>query len=154
MKFLSVARQTNGTVAVTNGISVLWCGPFLPVVFYTAQALRVVVLHARLELTGLTLRHSRYVVVPQLRDVLRQVEDYGDKAIFVHVYGPEPHPASPDLNFDSGKLLPNYWSIQRQPVTYDDRVEAARNIHSITHPDQVSVAGLGGCTTFLIVACW
>ncbi|CAM9657291.1 unnamed protein product, partial [Hapterophycus canaliculatus] len=65
------------------------------------------------------------------------VEDYGDKAIFVHVYGPEPHPVAPDLNFDSGKLLPNYWSILRQPVTYDDRLEAAKNIQSITHPKQV-----------------
>ncbi|CAM9120761.1 unnamed protein product [Scytosiphon promiscuus] len=70
-------------------------------------------------------------------DEFKLVEDYGDKATFVHVYGPEPHPAAPDLNFDSGKLLPNFWSILRQPVTYNDRVEAAKNIHSITHPDQV-----------------
>ncbi|CAM9629894.1 unnamed protein product [Pylaiella littoralis] len=65
------------------------------------------------------------------------VEDYGDDAIFVHVYGPEPHPASPDINFDSGRLLPNFWSVRRQPVTYDDRLDRARNIRSITHPDQV-----------------
>lgn len=69
---------------------------------------------------------------------MQQVEDYGDDAIFVHVYGPEPHPASPDINFDSGRLLPNFWSVRRQPVTYDDRLDRARNIRSITHPDQVS----------------
>lgn len=66
-----------------------------------------------------------------------QVERYGDKAIFVHVYGPEPHPAAPDLNFDSGALLSNYWSVWRQSVTYDDRLAKAKTIRSITHPDQV-----------------
>lgn len=67
-----------------------------------------------------------------------QVEAHGDKAIFVHVYGPEPHPAAPDRNFDSGKLLANYWSVRRQSVTYDDRLEQAKAIRSITHPDQVT----------------
>jgi len=67
-----------------------------------------------------------------------QVETHGDKAIFVHVYGPEPHPAAPDRNFDSGKLLANYWSVRRQPVTYSDRLEQAKAIRSITHPDQVT----------------
>lgn len=65
------------------------------------------------------------------------MENYGEKAVFVHVYGPEPHPAAPDLNFDAGTLLSNYWSVWRQSVTYEDRVEKAKTIRSITHPDQV-----------------
>lgn len=66
------------------------------------------------------------------------MDNYGDKAIFVHVYGPEPHPAAPDLNFDAGTLLSNYWSVWRQSVTYDDRLEKASTVRSITHPDQVN----------------
>lgn len=68
---------------------------------------------------------------------IQQVEGYADDAIFVHVYGPEPHPTSPDINFDSGMLLPNFWSVRRQSVTYDDRLEQAKKIRSITHPRQV-----------------
>ncbi|CBN79263.1 expressed unknown protein [Ectocarpus siliculosus] len=65
------------------------------------------------------------------------VEQYGDKAIFVHIYGPEPHPKPPDLNFDAGTFSPNFWSVHRQPVIYDVRVEKAKKIRSITHPDEV-----------------
>lgn len=67
-----------------------------------------------------------------------QVESHGDKATFVHLYGPEPHPTAPDLNFDSGRLLPNYWSTTRQQLKYEDRVQAATAIRGTTHPDQVS----------------
>lgn len=71
---------------------------------------------------------------------IQQVEDYRDDAIFVHVYGPEPHPSWPDTNFDSGNLLPNFWSIRRQTVTYGDRLEQAKKTRGITHPDQVRIS--------------
>lgn len=67
-----------------------------------------------------------------------QVESHGDRAIFVHMYGPEPHPVAPDINFDSGKLLQNYWSTHRQATKYEDRLQSARDIRDVTHPDQVS----------------
>ncbi|CAN0057024.1 unnamed protein product [Ascophyllum nodosum] len=65
------------------------------------------------------------------------VESHSDRAIFVHIYGPEPHPESPEVNFDSGKLLPNYWSISRQARSYETRLQSARNIRGTTHPNQV-----------------
>lgn len=66
-----------------------------------------------------------------------QVRTYGDEAIFVHIYGPEPHPTLPDTNFDAGKQLPNYWSLTRQHTTYKERLAAAKAIRPFTHPDQV-----------------
>eukprot|EP00903_Cladosiphon_okamuranus_P022080 g20305.t1 len=62
------------------------------------------------------------------------VERYGDKAIFVHVYGPEPHPAAPDLNFDAGTLLSNYWSVWRQSVTQPEDLNMV-TIQSIMNAD-------------------
>lgn len=70
-------------------------------------------------------------------DMLMQVTSRTDKAIFVHMYGPEPHPTVPDTNFDSGRLLPNYWSLTRQQFTYEERVAAAMAIRPYTHPDEV-----------------
>lgn len=67
-----------------------------------------------------------------------QIKSHGDRAIFVHMYGPEPHPCAPDTNFDSGKLLSNYWSVAPQTFTYKGRLQAARAIREITHPDQVT----------------
>lgn len=66
-----------------------------------------------------------------------QVSSHGEKAIFVHMYGPEPHPTVPDTNFDSGTLLPNYWSVASQTLTYEGRVASAEAIRSITHPSEV-----------------
>ncbi|CAM9479034.1 unnamed protein product [Choristocarpus tenellus] len=65
------------------------------------------------------------------------VELYKDRATFVHLYGAEPHPMIPDTNFDSGRLLPLYWSVIRQPLTYDGRLEMARRTLDLTHPNQV-----------------
>lgn len=61
------------------------------------------------------------------------------------MYGPEPHPASPDMNFDSGKLAANFWSTERQANTYDERLEAARAIRDVTHPLQVSTSSVFAC---------
>ncbi|CAM9792404.1 unnamed protein product [Discosporangium mesarthrocarpum] len=65
------------------------------------------------------------------------VEKFQDRATFVHLYGAEPHPLIPDKNFDSGSLLPNFWSTMRQPLTYDERADMARRVLSRTHPSQV-----------------
>lgn len=81
-----------------------------------------------------------------------QVESHGDKAVFVHMYGPEPHPTSPDTNFDSGMLLTQYWSTYRQPLTYDERVQAAKKIRPITHPEQVRQNNSSSLTKTLLVS--
>lgn len=65
------------------------------------------------------------------------VETFKDSVTVLHLVGPEPHPITPDTNFDSGKQLMNYWSTVRQPRTYADRLELAKRVHEYTHPDAV-----------------
>jgi len=62
------------------------------------------------------------------------VEKYQGSVHFLHLVGPEPHPAAPDVNFDAGKLLLNYWSTERQPRDYAGRVELAQRLAEYTHP--------------------
>ncbi|CAN0498419.1 unnamed protein product, partial [Laminaria digitata] len=54
-------------------------------------------------------------------DPFSQVNEYKDRATFVHLYGPEPHPASPETNFDKGVMWQSFWSVIRQTKSYDDR---------------------------------
>lgn len=70
------------------------------------------------------------------------VDAYTDKVTFVHLVGPEPHPLTPDTNFDSGKQLMNYWSTVRQAKTYDDRLEMTAKVAEYTHPDVVLLPDL------------
>ncbi|CAM9529184.1 unnamed protein product [Choristocarpus tenellus] len=65
------------------------------------------------------------------------VESYHDRATFVHLYGAEPHPMIPDTNFDSGTLRPMYWSVMRQPLNYNKRLEMAQQALELTNPEQV-----------------
>ncbi|CAM9513374.1 unnamed protein product [Pylaiella littoralis] len=71
------------------------------------------------------------------RDEYDLVESYKDRATFVHLYGPEPHPVSPDTNFDSGKVVDSYWSTVNQPKTYDERLAMIDKVKTWLHPEQV-----------------
>lgn len=66
-----------------------------------------------------------------------QVDDYQDLATFVHLYGPEPHPALPGTNFDQGVYIPKFWSSVKQHRSYQDRVDMATDILDLIHPSQV-----------------
>lgn len=68
-----------------------------------------------------------------------QVELHKDRATFVHLYGAEPHPTIPYTNFDSGRMIPNYWSTVSQPASYDGRLDMVARIQGVTHPDEVCV---------------
>lgn len=70
------------------------------------------------------------------------VEAYKDTVQFIHLVGPEPHPLTPDTNFDSGKQLMNYWSTVRQPLTYDDRLVMAEKVKEYTHPSALLLPDL------------
>ncbi|CAM9661773.1 unnamed protein product, partial [Sphacelaria rigidula] len=61
---------------------------------------------------------------------------YKDRATFVHLYGPEPHPMLPDTNFDVGTVWTSSWSVVRQPLTYQDRLNMVARIQNYTHPSQ------------------
>jgi hypothetical protein len=61
-------------------------------------------------------------------------ERYNATVQVVHLVGPEPHPTQPDTNFDSGKMLMNYWSTIRQRRTWEGRLESAKMLEEITHP--------------------
>ena len=63
------------------------------------------------------------------------IEKYKERVQFIHIYGPEPHPITPDVNFDSGALKLNYWSTVAQPYTYLERVNHAAMIFTYLHPD-------------------
>lgn len=67
-----------------------------------------------------------------------QVEEYKDRATFVHMYGPEPHPATPGTNFDTGSVWQMFWSTFPQHRSYQDRLAMADRISGLVHPDQVS----------------
>lgn len=58
------------------------------------------------------------------------VDNWHEKVTFVHLVGPEPHPTVPDVNFDAGKILLNYWSTLDQPETFSARLSAAKKIKS------------------------
>ncbi|CAM9677684.1 unnamed protein product [Phaeothamnion confervicola] len=62
------------------------------------------------------------------------VEAFQDRVTFVHLYGPEPHPYTPDANFDSGNYRLNYWSTVRQPLTFEGRAKMALRIRPSVHP--------------------
>eukprot|EP00752_Nemacystus_decipiens_P003695 g3405.t1 len=64
------------------------------------------------------------------------VEAYKNKAVFVHIYGPEPHPSTPGTNFDKGIPWQSYWSVLRQPETFEERVATAEKIVDKIHTDQ------------------
>jgi len=70
------------------------------------------------------------------------VDAYTDRVTFLHLVGPEPHPLTPDTNFDSGKQLMNYWSTVRQAKTYDDRLVMTAKVAEFTHPDVVLLPDL------------
>lgn len=68
------------------------------------------------------------------RDEYDLVEAYADSVNFIHLVGPEPHPSTPDVNFDSGKQLMNYWSTVSQPRTWLGRMEMAAKVAATKHP--------------------
>lgn len=65
------------------------------------------------------------------------MEEYQDRATFVHLYGPEPHPVIPGTNFDKGTLRPMPWSVVNQPLSYQERLKMVAKIVDTTHPSQV-----------------
>jgi peroxiredoxin len=62
------------------------------------------------------------------------VEKVSDKVTVVHLVGPEPHPITPDTNFDEGTFRMNYWSTVRQPKTFEDRLVIAEKVREYIHP--------------------
>jgi hypothetical protein len=62
------------------------------------------------------------------------VEKYKDDVHFVHLVGPEPHPLSPDVNFDVGEFKMNYWSTVRQPKTMEARLAMTEKVREFIHP--------------------
>ncbi len=66
------------------------------------------------------------------------MEKYKDQATFVHLYGPEPHPAMPGTNFDKGIPWQSFWSVHPQHHDYGARVAAAEGIIGMVHPEQVT----------------
>ncbi|CBN79506.1 expressed unknown protein [Ectocarpus siliculosus] len=70
------------------------------------------------------------------RDEYDLVEAYGGKATFVHLYGPEPHPAMPGTNFDIGTTWQAFWSVYPQATSYDERAAMAQRINRLIHPSQ------------------
>ncbi|CAB1112602.1 unnamed protein product [Ectocarpus sp. CCAP 1310/34] len=70
------------------------------------------------------------------RDEYDLVEAYGGKATFVHLYGPEPHPAMPGTNFDIGTTWQAFWSVFQQATRYEERVAMAQRIGRRIHPSQ------------------
>lgn len=66
-----------------------------------------------------------------------KVESYKERATFVHLYGPEPHPSMPGTNFDKGITWQNYWSVFPQHQNYAERVAMAKRISDLIHPDEV-----------------
>lgn len=71
------------------------------------------------------------------RDEYGLVDEYADRASFVHLMGPEPHPTTPDVNFDSGKVLMNYWSTVSQPTTWSERVAIATRVKAVLHEQSI-----------------
>lgn len=66
------------------------------------------------------------------------VELYSERATFVHLVGPEPHPATPEANFDSGTVRMNYWSTIPQPRTYEERRKLAQTrVSPRLHPNSI-----------------
>ncbi|KAG5185822.1 hypothetical protein JKP88DRAFT_155418, partial [Tribonema minus] len=59
----------------------------------------------------------------------------GGGVAFAHLVGPEPHPITPDTNFDSGVVKVNFWSTVAQARTYDARVAMARAVADKVHPN-------------------
>eukprot|EP00904_Undaria_pinnatifida_P008240 jgi/Undpi1/4546/HiC_scaffold_18.g07900.m1 len=64
------------------------------------------------------------------------VDEYKNRATFVHLYGPEPHPVSPATNFDKGIQWQSFWSVVRQPRSYFERRDMAARISDVIHPAQ------------------
>ena len=103
-----------------------------------------------------------YSVLPtplSLEPITRsQVDEYKNRATFVHLYGPEPHPVSPATNFDKGIQWQSFWSVVRQPRSYFERRDMAARISDVIHPAQVGEGegagwGLVGCV-WLICMGW
>lgn len=60
------------------------------------------------------------------------METNQESVTVLHLVGPEPHPAGPDTNLDSGKLLMNYWSTARQPLNMADRQLMATKVRCLS----------------------
>eukprot|EP00903_Cladosiphon_okamuranus_P005692 g5654.t1 len=71
------------------------------------------------------------------RDEYDLVEAYKDRATFVHLYGPEPHPVAPGTNFDKGMPVNSYWSTVPQPTSYQERLAMVDRVRDLFHPDEV-----------------
>lgn len=67
------------------------------------------------------------------------VEEYSDDFTFLHLVGPEPHPSSPEVNFDSGRIKTNYWSTIPQGYDYETRRQHGQKIASLVHPNALLV---------------
>ena len=69
------------------------------------------------------------------------VETYGQHLTILHFIGPEPHPAWPYANFDSGTLRMNLWSTIKQPQTFAERLSLSVSpVLKLLHEDIIVIA--------------
>lgn len=76
------------------------------------------------------------------KDEWELVEAYKESVTFIHLVGPEPHPVTPDTNFDKGVQRMNYWSTVRQSKTHDARVTMAKKVQEYMHPSAILLPDL------------
>lgn len=68
------------------------------------------------------------------------VQNYGQHLTILHFIGPEPHPAWPYANFDSGTLRMNLWSTIKQPQTFAERLSlSVQPVLKLLHEDIIVI---------------
>ena len=68
------------------------------------------------------------------------VQTYGQYLTILHFIGPEPHPAWPYANFDSGTLRMNLWSTIKQPQTFAERLSLSVSpVLKVLHEDIIVI---------------
>ncbi len=66
-----------------------------------------------------------------------QINTYGDRVHFVHIYVIEPHPKSPDPSPYNGRVSATQYSTKSQPKTYQQRVANATDMVPLLEGNQL-----------------
>ncbi len=64
-------------------------------------------------------------------------ETYADRVHIVHIYVIEPHPKSPDVSPYTGTVWEGEYSSKHQPLTYAERLAAARDTKLLLEGNQL-----------------